>query len=275
MLSIFKPHQNIYNWRFELKYHIPFQQYLAIRNALVPYMKQDEYTQPSGRYIVRSLYYDSDDYQAYYEKIGGDYGRIKLRIRSYSDKASEAGLLKVELKTKFGTSMEKYSTFVTREDYEYFLAKNHWPKTSDQVLMEFERLYHLRALKPKVLLDYRREGYNCRDGSSLRLTFDHQVKSASSSSLFPDPVFFRNHYGHSTIILEIKCQGKQPAWLAAIVRQQGLRFIANSKYVQAIEISRPDVINCTAGYYYPEKVVPGVDLPSAGVKRTPKASVTK
>lgn len=73
--------------RFELKYRIHYQDYLKIRNALQIYMNRDKYTRAArGRgYLLRSLYYDTDDYASYHEKMDGNNQRIKLRIRSYSE----------------------------------------------------------------------------------------------------------------------------------------------------------------------------------------------
>ncbi|EEG78406.1 polyphosphate polymerase domain-containing protein [Dethiobacter alkaliphilus] len=230
-------------WRFELKYRISQWQYYQIKNAITPYMKPDEFTlaQLGGAYLVRSLYYDTHNYQAYHEKIGGDFGRIKIRTRSYTDIADENTKIRVELKTKRGSAMEKFSSFVPYSSYAAFMETGHWPAYDSPVLTEFERLYYLRTLKPKLLVQYRRLGLKSRFGENLRITFDMDVRSADSSSLFPATPFFRVH-DPNLIILEIKCQSEQPQWLSKLVKQYGLKIVANSKYTRGIEISRPDAV---------------------------------
>jgi hypothetical protein len=98
-------------WRFELKYKVPIQKYYEIRNAMVPHMEPDEFTRDKDEYLVRSLYFDTHNYQAYHEKINGDFGRIKIRVRSYSDQKRIDAPLRVELKTRRGAAMEKFSSF--------------------------------------------------------------------------------------------------------------------------------------------------------------------
>ncbi len=231
-------------WRFEYKYRMDIWKYHQVKNNLVPFMEMDEHTRKSehNRYLVRSLYYDNDQFQAYYEKIEGNFGRIKCRIRTYSEKMDGNSVLKVELKNRWGESIEKYSTLVSPKDYYSFMDNRHWPDQENPVLQEFERIYYLRALRPKVLVEYYREGYKTRSHEDIRVTIDHDVKSCMADSLYPAPAIFKAHHPHS-LVLEIKCRLRQPAWLSQLVRRHGLKYIANSKYTQGIEAVRPDLIS--------------------------------
>ena len=239
------------NWRFEYKYKLPLALYRQVRHSLVPYTEPDDYTRAAiGKaYLVRSLYYDTDDFRAYHEKIGGDYGRTKLRIRTYGSELSGDSVIRVELKTRRGPPMEKFSTFVSADSYAAFMQTRHWPEIGNAVLAEFERLVHLRALRPKLLVEYSREGLKPRSREDLRITFDHRVQSASATSLFPDHIYLRDHHRHETI-LEVKCRNEQPTWLAKLIKLHGLKPMANSKYTRGIEISRHDVVTpmWTQGY---------------------------
>lgn len=229
-------------WRFEHKYRIPALQYYQIRNAMTPHMEPDEFTVDQGEYLVRSLYFDTDRYQAYHEKINGDFGRIKIRVRSYAATHREDAPLRVELKTRRGAAMEKFSSFVPLSSYQAFMETGHWPEHEDSsVLTEFARLYHLRTLRPKLLIQYQREGLVSRRREDLRITFDHHVESCSATEIFPAHTYFRPHHPE-TVILEIKCKNDQPVWLSRLVRQHGLKLVASSKYAMGVEISRPDVV---------------------------------
>ncbi len=232
-------------WRFEYKYRLTVQQYYKVKNAITLYMEKDRFTQkaPNNRYLVRSLYFDNDQFQAYYEKIEGNFGRIKCRIRTYNVLPDNSSLLRVELKNRWGESIEKYSTAVSIADYLGFMKTRHWPNSSnDPILQEFERIYYLRALRPKVLVEYYREGYKPRTNEELRITMDHDVRSCSTDSLYPKPALFKNHHYH-IIVLEVKCRREQPPWLSRLVRSHSLKYIANSKYTQGIEAVRPDLVN--------------------------------
>ena len=237
-------------WRFELKYRISILDFHKMRIALRPYMVKDYYTNkasPNG-YLIRSLYYDTYDYRAYQEKMAGDHERIKFRLRTYTTDNVENPRIRVEMKVRKGNAMEKHVVHVSTDDYNYFIKRNKWPANDNPMLQEFERYIHLWNLKPQVLIQYYREGYEDREKDGIRITFDQNVCAAHCNNLFPkDPVFFRN-FQQNTVILEIKCKNNHPIWLRDFVRNYGLRWVANSKFTQAIQSVRNDL-------YHPDGVV--------------------
>lgn len=229
--------------RFERKYLLSLGDYYRVRTRLPLYFEQDAYTrrEPSGRYLVRSIYYDSRDYRAYYEKEDGNFGRIKLRLRAYTDVPDPDGIVSVELKTRNGNVMTKHTTRVPYDYYAEYERTGHWPVDGDPVTGEFARLVRVRSLIPVVLVQYAREGYQARACGSVRLTLDHGVVSTRARSLFPDKVILRPHRP-SHVILEIKTFGTEPAWLTGFVRAHELKIMSNSKYVQGIEVIRPNMV---------------------------------
>ena len=238
------------NWRFEFKYRLNYLQYQKLKIAVLPFMKMDYYTRvsPKKRYLVRSLYYDTYDYSLYHEKMGGDSDRVKFRLRTYSQSFSGDTVIRAELKVRKADVMEKYSLFISRNDYQYFMRKHHWINNDSPILSEFERVYHLKALKPQILVDYYREGYEDRNKNGLRVTFDHKVRSAHADALFPSKaIFFKEHHPLG-IVLEIKSRNKQPDWLRNLVRDHGLKLVANSKFAQGIQVARQDL-------FYPNGII--------------------
>ncbi|HKM16771.1 MAG: polyphosphate polymerase domain-containing protein [Firmicutes bacterium] len=225
--------------RYEYKYRLDTAKIYPVRYQILASGLERDYYSKERPYFVRSLYFDTDDYHSLFENRGGLCSRVKLRIRSYSPIPADP--LSVELKTKAGNFSLKYSTFISCAWYETFMETGHFPANDDPVLIEFERLVHLLALKPKVIIEYEREGLRPRRASNLRITIDRGIRSAAAGELFPAAPAFRVHYGRG-VILEIKSLGKQPRWLNQCVREHGLRWVANSKYVQSIALSRPDVI---------------------------------
>lgn len=238
------------NWRYEFKYRLDCIQYRKMRIAIVPYLKPDYHSRaaPGKKYLVRSLYFDTYDYAAFHQKMSGDDHRVKYRVRTYSRSIVDDTVVRVELKVRKANAMAKYGSFVPTADYLFFMRRRHWPGNENPVLAEFERGLHLRSLQPQILIEYFREGFEDRTKSDLRITFDHQVRSAHCADLFPeDPVFFRAHHPHS-IVLEIKGRRLPPDWLRRLVREQGLEIIANSKFTQGILAARQDL-------YHPGGVV--------------------
>jgi hypothetical protein len=233
------------NWRFEYKYHLNISQYLAVKQAIRPYMSIDNYTlaSPENGYFVRSLYFDSIFFNAFHEKADGNRDRLKLRIRTYVKKSEDVEILKAEIKVRKNVTTEKYVAPIALADYVHFMKHKHWSDkySTNPVLGEFERYYHLKTQSPAVLVQYEREGFRARTGEELRITFDHKVRSSKSVNLFPDHPIFREH-SPGLITLEIKCNKQQPDWLHRLIRDFGLCIASNSKYVQGIMVSHPTVV---------------------------------
>jgi len=230
--------------RHESKYIINHEKYQCIKNDLMPFMETDKYSaqSPVGSYLVRSLYFDTFDYQAYKDKLDGFYGRTKFRLRSYSSNKQDLKTISVEIKTKKGSTVEKYTTPVPVRFYDEFMESGHWPEHISPVLIDFERSMFLRVLKPVVIVEYQREGMCDYLGEGVRVTFDHSLQSADSEVLFPKDVFFSKHYPEH-IILEVKSREVPPVWLRKVIQRHGLKLVAYSKYVQAITVSRPDIFS--------------------------------
>lgn len=234
-----------FNWRFEYKYHLNINQYLAIKSAITPHMIIDDYTlvKPDKKYFVSSLYFDSLFLNAFHEKLDGNSERLKLRLRTYEKTPHTVDFLKAEIKIRKNVTTEKYVTLIEVPDYQYFMSNKHWPKhfENNPILDEFERYYHLKTQTPMVLIQYEREGYRARSKEQIRITFDHRVRSTQSQELFPSNPILREHYP-GVIVLEIKCNKQQPNWLHALVQRFGLCIIPNSKYAQGIVFSLPSVV---------------------------------
>ena len=75
--------------RWELKYIVPEETALGVREFVRPYLALDEYGvgRPNLSYPIHNLYLDSDDLRIYWGTINGDKNRYKLRIRFYEDNA--------------------------------------------------------------------------------------------------------------------------------------------------------------------------------------------
>ena len=71
--------------RFELKYILHQDEYADMVETLRDYIEPDEYGDAQGRYTVTSLYYDTADYKAYWDKLEGHRYRRKVRVRVYGN----------------------------------------------------------------------------------------------------------------------------------------------------------------------------------------------
>ena len=231
------------NSRFELKYRLSHSEYFKIKNAIIKHMKKDKYTEISknNKYLVRSIYFDNYKFKNYYEKVQGDYSRIKIRVRTYTKNPNKNTKLSVELKTRSGELMEKFTTFINYQEYLYFINHQNFMQIDNKVLTEVARLSYIHNFKPVVVTEYWREGYESRDKRRLRMTFDHDIKFQKTSDLFDQKKIYRKRIKND-IIFEIKYTGKLPYWVSNLIREYGLKRLANSKYCQAIEAHHYDMI---------------------------------
>ena len=71
--------------RYELKYVLTAEQAAAVRADLASYVEPDEHGDAQGAYRITSLYYDTPDYRAYWDKLEGHKVRRKVRVRIYGD----------------------------------------------------------------------------------------------------------------------------------------------------------------------------------------------
>ena len=101
------------HYRHELKYVIPYSEYLAVRQRLRTVMAVDPHVSKSGLYQTRSVYFDNSDDKALREKIDGIGKREKFRIRYYNDDFSFRRIVN-EPKRKIGPSMIEKLTLVAQ-----------------------------------------------------------------------------------------------------------------------------------------------------------------
>ena len=72
------------HYRHELKYVIPYAEYLAVRQRLRTVMSVDPHVSKSGLYQTRSVYFDNSDDKALREKIDGIGKREKRKNRCHN-----------------------------------------------------------------------------------------------------------------------------------------------------------------------------------------------
>lgn len=229
--------------RFEYKYRIGIGAYYKAVNALRPFCKLDGHSavNPTNRYLVRSLYYDTPDYSAYTSKIWGEYQRDKFRIRCYENAPRPGLKVKVERKSRSGYLIHKLSDSIDLESYQSFISSGDWGGATGEALDEFAYRYYREHLKPLLVVEYKREAYFSVHTPGLRFSFDHDVRYAWTEDLFVDDSAFKPCIQNS-IVFEIKCRENDPDWLADIVQELELVAEPNSKYTNAFEHTSQDVL---------------------------------
>ena len=218
------------HYRHELKYSIPYADYVAMRKRLQLIMKTDPHTNADGVYRIRSIYFDNSEDKALKEKTDGIAKREKFRIRYYN---VDFSFITLEKKMKIDNLCLKYDAPITEDECRRLLAGDlYWMKDSSQELVKelYAKMIYQR-IKPRVLVSYLREPYIYKPGN-VRVTFDSEIRT----TLFQREFLTEKVSDISAtdapgdMILEVKFDAFLPEIIQDIIQVKGVRQQAFSKY---------------------------------------------
>ena len=199
--------------RHEFKFLISRADAELLKLRLPHVMQRDPHAGETGRYTIRSLYFDDMDAAAYYEKVDGIDSRTKYRIRFYN---YDSSIIKLEKKEKLGNLTRKTAQTITKNDaraLEYALSQG-CPDTPDGLAEELRLACTGRGLRPRVLVDYDRTPFLCHAGNT-RITIDENLRTRPYiAHLFASPRAMTPVLEPDQVILEVKFDDFLPSYLA-------------------------------------------------------------
>ncbi len=216
-------------FRHELKHEISTSDYIALKHRLKFIVEKDPNVDQSGRYKIRSLYFDNADNKALKEKINGLNNREKFRIRYYND---DTRYIKLEKKGKINGLCYKKSTPLTVGQCEQIIGGDiSWMRfAEEQLLVELYTKMNFQQLRPRTLVEYIREPYIYKPGN-VRITFDSGIKTGlNSKELFNQQAVAMKTFAVNKIILEVKFDEFLPDIIRDIIQLGQRRNTAFSKY---------------------------------------------
>ncbi len=231
--------------RRELKFIIQTDQIRPFLDDITPFLNRDSHSGTATSYRNNSLYYDTDDYQAYWQKIEGLKHRRKLRIRVYGEQTLEPeDDCFVEIKERLEAAVRKRRIIVPYRDARILCAKGCLDpglvsEEDRPVVDEIAHLVLLFRLQPACLLRYDRMAFNGHPDydPSLRITLDTNCRARIHDIDFCSGDSEAMHFFLSPqlCILEIKADDRVPYWLVKIVQQHQFMLRKISKYCTALE----------------------------------------
>lgn len=199
--------------RHEFKFLISRADAELLKLRLPRIMERDPHAGETGRYTIRSLYFDDVNAAAYYEKVDGIDSRTKYRIRFYD---YDGSVIKLEKKEKLGNLTRKAAQTITKNDaraLEYALSQG-CPDTPEGLTEELRLACLSRGLRPKVLVDYDRTPFLCHAGNT-RITIDENLRTRPYiAHLFASPRAMTPVLEPNQVILEVKFDDFLPGYLA-------------------------------------------------------------
>lgn len=213
-------------FRHELKYHITQEEAVILRQRLRTVMRPDPHAGPDGTYRIRSLYFDNFADKALKEKADGVPVREKFRLRFYDMNSS---LIRLEKKQKRNGLCLKSSCDISAECCKKLISGEAWlPKAPHPLMAELDFEMHARLLRPRTIVDYRREAYVYPIGN-VRVTLDSDIRSGLTQTDFLRPNIHLLPAAEGTI-LEVKYDGFIPDLVSDILQTGVIRTGAFSKY---------------------------------------------
>lgn len=217
--------------RYELKYLLTLEQKARILSAMEPYMALDQY----GRTTIRNIYFDTDNYRLIRHSIEKPAYKEKLRIRSYR-KAKPSSTVYVELKKKYDSVVYKRRMSLSEDEaMDWVTGKMHC-KEETQISNEIDYfLSYYETLHPVLFLSYEREAYFCKDGGDFRVTFDDNILCRQEDLSLESDVWGTPILEEGKVLMEIKCSGGIPLWMAHVLSWEHIYKTSFSKYGTAYQ----------------------------------------
>ncbi len=215
------------DYRHEWKIELSRQDQIILRQRLRCVLKPDAHA-VNGRYLIRSLYFDTPEDKALREKIDGVSRREKFRIRYYNGNVS---CIHLEKKSKIaGLGRKDMAELAAWQAQAIVDANLSWMVQSEQPLIrELYGKMRAQRLRPKTIVDYTREPFVYGPGN-VRVTLDYDIRTGLCCTDFLNAACPTVPVPENPAILEVKWDAFLPDVVRDIVQLPGRRVGAFSKY---------------------------------------------
>lgn len=216
--------------RHELKYAVNQADAIQLRFRLRRIAEPDGHGPDESGYHVRSLYFDNYRDKALREKIDGVNEREKFRLRFYNE---DTALIRLEKKSKKNGICYKRGTAITAEECRRLLQGELavLREGGDPLLLELYAKMNYQLLRPRSIVDYRREAFVYPMGN-VRVTLDTDIRRGGDVRAFLTNGSLPVSLG-AVRILEVKYDSYLPEIIRGVVALSGRENIAFSKYAAA------------------------------------------
>lgn len=207
--------------RVEKKYLLNQEEYTKFMDSLKDYLTKDEYFKS----YIYNVYYDTENFDLIRKSLGKPIYKEKVRLRKY--KGSDVVFL--EIKKKYKGIVYKRRISCSKSEFDNYIDNNVLFNNS-QKMKEIDYLFKHYNLLPKVFLAYDRLSYKCLEDTSVRITFDTNIRSRFDNLSLEDADSNEYYFKDKMYLMEIKACDKYPLRICKLLDEMKLYPVSFSKY---------------------------------------------
>ena len=222
-------YENIFR-REEEKYLITSSQKDKLLEMIDKYIEKDKFYEST----ICNIYFDNKNNDLIVNSLDKPVYKEKIRVRCYKRVPGLNDEVFLEKKEKYKGIVGKRRVKMTLGEF-YDYLYNHKYDSDDQIMREIDYAINFHKLEPSIFIAYDRKSYKGRNNSSLRITFDTNLRSRRDNLKLELGDAGKRHFNDEYCIMEIKTLGSIPLWLVRTLSELNIYPVSFSKYGKIYE----------------------------------------
>ncbi len=226
--------------RYEKKFIMTRSQAEALLSIIRTHMTPDPYCIDGQGYLIRNIYWDTEDNDLIRQSVEKPPFKEKIRVRKYGTYENPQSKVYIEIKKKITGIVTKRRIAVTPEEAEDFLVRGNPPKRQDyeslQIIREIEYFLKIHKVVPKVFISYDRLAFFDKANPEFRLTYDTNILTRRGHLDFEYGPYGEAIMDPEHVLMEVKVHDAMPLWFASALSELGIYLGSFSKYGKEFEI---------------------------------------
>ena len=229
--------------RDEKKYILTTTEQEKLLRQILPHLVEDNYFSET----ICSLYFDTPNLDLIIKSIEKPLYKQKVRLRSYNVPQLYDTVF-LESKIKYRGIVNKRRINIKLADfYNYFHNLEIGKPTelisnSPQIARELDYLFRFYHLRPAWFVAYDRESYVGKENSSLRITFDKNLRSRTENLRLEKGDTGEKYFKNNECVMEIKALDALPMWLASALSDLKIYPKSFTKYGKIYEKFKKEIL---------------------------------
>ena len=209
--------------RQEVKFVVTDAQHSQVYDIVAQHVPSHTF----GKYLVQSLYFDTDHWDVICTSIDKPLFKEKMRLRCYGVPTLHSTMY-LELKKKYRGIVHKRRIAFPMSELERKTVRDIAAADATQVGRELNFYLQSIPVYERVHISYGRTAFE--DDSGLRITFDTNIRFRTNMLDYNHPEGGQPILPPGLTVIEVKTLGGIPMWLARALSEFGIYPVSFSKY---------------------------------------------